>query len=108
VALVLTDADLRGRADDASAAALREQAQRALALVRRGGAPKSDLLARLAQSPPVGSAIPWLQLAPDEVLIVPRLGPAGQADRVVREVDGELAKYGLEARWLRRPASPFR
>jgi hypothetical protein len=109
VALVLTDADLRGRTDDPSAAAIREQSQRALAIVRRSGAPSRwQLLARLAQPAPSGGAIPWLQLAPDEVMIVPRLGPAGQPDRVVREVDGELAKYGVEVRWLRRPASPFR
>jgi hypothetical protein len=107
-ALVLTEDDLQGPIDDPAVAALREQARRALPLARRAGSTRSDLLARLAQSPPSGRTAPWLRLAPDEVMVVPRLGPAGQAERVVREVEGELAKYGLQVRWLRRPQSPFR
>jgi hypothetical protein len=108
LALVLTETDLKGRIDDPSAGALREQAKRALVLAGDTRAAKSALLARLAQAPPPGGAIPWLHLASDEVVVVPRLGPAGQPDRVVREVEGELAQHGLHARWTRRPASPLR
>jgi hypothetical protein len=108
LALVLTETDLRGPIDDPSADALREQARRALALAGGTRSPRSELLARLALRAPSGAAIPWFSLAPDEVVVVPRLGPAGQPDRVVREVEGELAPYGIPARWIRRPASPFR
>jgi hypothetical protein len=111
LALVLTDTDLQGPIDDPSADALREQARRALALSGGTRSAKSELLprlARLALAPPSGAAIPWLHLAADEVVVVPRLGPAGQPDRVVREVEGELAPYGIQARWIRPPASPFR
>jgi hypothetical protein len=111
LALVLTGTDLEGPIGDPSADALREQARRALALSSGTRSAKSELLprlARLALPPPSGAAIPWLHLAPDEVVIVPRLGPAGEPDRVVREVEGELAGYGITARWVQPPASPFR
>jgi hypothetical protein len=108
LALVLTEKDLRGRTDDPSVDALREQAGRALAIAGRSRGALSELLSRLAQPPPSGDAVPWLHLASDEVVIVPRLGPAGPPDRVVREVEDELARYGIQARWIRRPASPFR
>jgi hypothetical protein len=111
LALVLTETDLEGPIDDPWADALREQARRAVALSSGTRSARSELrprLARLALAPPSGAAIPWLHLAPDQVAIVPRLGPAGQPDRVVREVEGELAPYGIQARWVHPPASPFR
>ena len=102
IALVLTEDDLQGRPDE-TGAAIRERAKRALELAHRASVVDTTLLELLASDPPTSRVVPWLQLAGDEVLVVPKLSAATRPSALANEVENELASQHLTGAWKRRP-----
>jgi hypothetical protein len=92
-----------GDRDAAPARAIAVEARRVLALLPRGE-PKSEaraLLEELAHDAPA-PPLPWVALAPDEVLVVPRLGALIDAAGFTREIESALP---APPAWRRRPTA---
>jgi hypothetical protein len=105
ISLVLTGDDLAGRGS-AAVAAVREQARRVLAIARRDPSVDTRLLEHLANEPPAGARpVPRLELDPEEVLVVPKLGALVQLEAFVQEVERDVSALGPAGtvEWVYRP-----
>jgi hypothetical protein len=104
IALVVGGRDLRGEV--AEARAIREQARRVLRFARGSRGAGTRALALLAAEPAAGDLAPFLALADDEVLIVPRMGALAEGGAFADEVEARVT--ALEARehvvWEARPS----
>jgi hypothetical protein len=99
IALVLTARDLEG--EDARVDAIRARAKDALAIARRD--PKADvhLLELLARESPRTSALPWLTLAPNEILVVPQMIASAETSAMSEEITNALRSQG-PVKWSHR------
>jgi hypothetical protein len=112
--LVVTERDLAGEGG-AEVVPVRRQARRALEALRRLGRHRNEadprrlrqleekLLLPLATDPAPGRRLPWLRLAPADVLVVPKMGGLVSRD-FVGEIERVLGSALLaHARWIHRP-----
>jgi hypothetical protein len=106
-ALVLSREDALGRGGTV-AAEIRALAGRARAKLQRADPDSAtvDLLGTLATSPPPLPLVPWIALAENEVLVVPRLGALAEYDGFVRDVRSALSSGALKAEWIAPTATP--
>jgi len=105
IALIVSGRDLRAGSVDW--AELRESAQRVLRSSRESAGPGTRALAMLAEPPAHGDLAPFLALADDEVLVVPRMGAIAEPGMLADEVRSRFAPFeereGLI--WEQRPAA---
>jgi hypothetical protein len=95
------------RAGSADWAELRNRAERVLRFSRASAGPGTRALAMLAAPPAHGDLAPFLALADDEVLVVPRMGAIAEPGKLAEEMRGHFAPFeereGLI--WEQRPAA---
>jgi hypothetical protein len=103
IALALGPAELEGRAASPRVTRIREAARRATARARGElGGPSGKVLAALARESH-GPVITGVHLAPNEILVVPRLGTLADIGAFVGEVKFTLASAHVEATFSYTP-----
>jgi hypothetical protein len=99
VALVLMDDDLAFRPTP-DRAELQEAARRLGELMAASGVRDAGDLEALAHATPAGRAVPWLEVPPTVVVVVPRLSAIADATGTKKEIEEAAAG---PIRWLHAP-----
>ena len=103
IGLVLTGAELRALRPSPALLPLQREARRVVSALPGKRTPLLETLASLAKVRSGKHTMPWLQLPPRAVLVVPRLGALATIEQFVEDVRTRLGGAHAQVEWLATP-----
>ena len=103
IGLVLTSTELRALRPSPALLPLQREARRVVGALPGKRTPLRETLASLANVRPGKNRMTWLQLPPQTILIVPRLGALATIEQFVQDVRTRLGGANAKVEWLASP-----